>query len=193
MSRPIILTGFMSSGKTTVAAALGERLGCSVIDLDEAITKIKGRTPREIITEDGEDAFREAETRELRTVLTARNPQVIALGGGAWILQRNRDLVQQYDGISIWLDAPFELCWQRIPDGGGERPLAKNKDAAQELYEERRPYYALAQVRIEVDPTKTVDRLVEEIAAMVSVITTKDKEYNGPSSTKSGSTTVSNS
>ncbi|MGH9881609.1 MAG: shikimate kinase, partial [Pyrinomonadaceae bacterium] len=120
MQQPIVLTGFMSSGKTTVAAALGRRLACSVIDLDDVVTAAEGRTPREIIEQNGEDAFREAETRLLQEILKAENATVIALGGGAWIVGRNRELIGRNDGVSVWLDAPFEVCWKRIPAGGGE-------------------------------------------------------------------------
>jgi shikimate kinase len=51
---------------------------------------------------------------------------VIALGGGAWIEERNRDLIEQYSFTSIWLDAPFEVCWARIKDSDEERPLGKH-------------------------------------------------------------------
>jgi shikimate kinase len=168
MQQPIVLTGFMSSGKTTVAAALGKRLACSAIDLDDVVTAAEGRTPKEIIEQNGEDAFREAETRLLHEILTAETATVIALGGGAWIVGRNRELIGRNKGISVWLDAPFELCWKRIPAGGGERPLARGHDEARNLYQQRQPYYALAQIRVEV-ADKSIEEIAEEIAAAVSL------------------------
>ena len=59
---PVVITGFMGAGKTTVAAALAERLGCRAIDLDEFTAGREGRTAQMIIDEDGEPRFREIET-----------------------------------------------------------------------------------------------------------------------------------
>src|SRR6185295_9378263 len=121
---PVIITGFMASGKTTVARALAFKLGCQNIDLDQFITDRTGRTPKEIIEQDGESAFREVETNSLREALASEPTGVIALGGGAWTVLRNRELIAERDALTVWLDAPFELCWQRIETAGSERPLA---------------------------------------------------------------------
>jgi shikimate kinase len=147
---PIIITGFMGSGKTTVAQALARSLDCRSIDLDQLITERAGRTPKEIIEQDGESGFREIETRLLREALEQGAARVIALGGGAWIIQTNRDLIAAHNGFAAWLDAPFELCWQRITAAGRKRPLARSEEQARKLYEERRPVYELATLRVAV-------------------------------------------
>ena len=91
---PIIaITGFMAAGKTTVARALARRLGRAWADLDEAVTKREGRTPARLIEEDGEAAFRDAETRTLSDLLERGEASVIALGGGTFALARNRVLL----------------------------------------------------------------------------------------------------
>jgi shikimate kinase len=160
---PIILTGFSGSGKSTVASALGTSLKCSVVDLDDLIMSATGRSPKEIIEEDGEDTFRETETRYLEQVLNSGRAQVIALGGGAWILERNRKLIARHGGLSVWLDAPFELCWKRIATMANTRPLAKNRPRAKALFEQRRSDYALAQVRAAITEDQPVDTIVDEI------------------------------
>jgi shikimate kinase len=147
---PIIITGFMGSGKTTVAQALARILDCPSIDLDQLITERAGRTPKEIIEQDGQSGFREIETRLLRQVLGQGSARVIALGGGAWTMQTNRDLIAEHNGFAIWLDAPFALCWQRITTAGQKRPLAGSEEQARKLYEERRPVYELATLRVTV-------------------------------------------
>jgi shikimate kinase len=164
MDQPIIITGFMGAGKTTVAHALAHRLNCSVIDLDRMITGKELRSPKEIIEQDGEPAFRDVETRRLREALALEPRGVIALGGGAWTLQRNRDLVVQHQGYTVWLDAPFELCWQRIVAGESERPLAPNEEQARGLYAERRHFYELASLHLIADGKMGVDELATIIA-----------------------------
>ena len=150
MNQPIIIVGFMGSGKTTVARKLARILNCVAIDLDNVIAQRTGRTAREIIEADGEPAFRSVETRTLSKVLDEGSGRVIALGGGAWIEEENRQLVTARNGFSVWIDAPFELCWGRIEAAGNERPLAPNRELAEKLYAQRRPVYALATLRVAV-------------------------------------------
>lgn len=163
-SPPIIIAGFMGSGKTSVADALARYLNCSSVDLDQQITVSNGRSPKEIIEQDGEQSFREIETRILQDVLQRSEARIIALGGGAWTLQRNRDLISEQGGITVWLDVPFELCWERILATRGSRPLAPDRDRAQTLYDERRPHYALAQLHVVVTSDKTLEGISAEIA-----------------------------
>ena len=164
LDQPIVITGFMAAGKTTLAQALARLLNCGAIDLDQLITSAEQRNPKEIIEQDGESAFREIETRHLRETLALAPHQVIALGGGAWTLQRNRDLIAAHEGFTVWLDAPFALCWQRIVAGCGGRPLAANKEQARGLHAERRPFYELALFHVRADSQASVDDLARVIA-----------------------------
>lgn len=167
-SPPIIVTGFMGSGKTTVALALSQVLQCAMVDLDRFITERIGRSPKEIIEEDGEPAFREVETRLLGDVLTAGGVPVIALGGGAWTRPENRVLIAEHHGQVVWLDAPFEVCWQRIADSGSERPLARDREQAKKLYHSRRPIYQLAALRVETDGALSHAEMASRIADVLA-------------------------
>jgi len=163
-NRPhIIITGFMGSGKTTVARSLADILSRELVDLDQVIAEQEGRTPKDLIEQDGEDSFREIETGSLREVLAHGPPGVIALGGGAWTLDRNRKLIDHAGGITVWLDAPFEVCWERIHTSGGGRPLARDEGQARILYAERRPLYALANLHVRIED-KDPDNIAAEIA-----------------------------
>ncbi|HXD32017.1 MAG TPA: shikimate kinase [Pyrinomonadaceae bacterium] len=164
MDHPVVITGFMGAGKTTVAAAVAELLRCVSVDLDAFIEEKQGRSAKDIIVIEGEAAFREIETRCLRQVLALDRPQVIALGGGAWTLKTNRDLIAAHNGFTVWLDTPFELCWQRIARTGSERPLAPNKEQARALYTERRQCYELAQLHIVADGEHDINHLAAAIA-----------------------------
>ncbi|HKC62661.1 MAG TPA: shikimate kinase, partial [Pyrinomonadaceae bacterium] len=121
-ARPIVITGFMAAGKTTVAASLARKLSCSMIDLDEFITGREGRTPQEIIDEDGEQHFREIENKALRDALETKRARIIALGGGAWMIPANRARILEHNGFTVWLDAPFDLCWRRVESQSNTRP-----------------------------------------------------------------------
>jgi len=162
-SGPIVITGFMGCGKSKVAHELALRRNAVMMDLDEWITTRVGRSPAQLINEEGEPAFRVIETNALRELLQIDEAGVIALGGGAWIEEANRELIDEYDCTSIWLDTPFEICWQRITASEEDRPLGRTREDAEERYILRRPVYALAQLHIPVGAEETVDNLVDRI------------------------------
>ena len=165
MARPIVITGFMGCGKSKVAGALAQYLNVSMVDLDESITARTGRTPAQLIDEDGEPAFRRIETNTLREVLQSGEAGVIALGGGAWIEPANRELINEYECSSVWLDVPFEVCWARIEYAAEDRPLGRTKAQAAALYERRRPIYQLATIHIPVLGHEELDELITKINA----------------------------
>ena len=140
----------MGCGKTKLARELARRLDAVMVDLDDQITKRAGRSPAQLIDEDGEPAFRAIETDTLRHVLQEGAARVIALGGGAWIQKANRQLVHQYLCVSIWLDGPFDMCWTRIEGSQEDRPLGRTRDQAFALYQQRRPVYELATIHVPV-------------------------------------------
>lgn len=166
----VVITGFMGAGKTTVGRALAHLLGETFVDLDDAVKEFEGRAPRELIDEEGEDYFREAETRALRRVLEEGAARVVATGGGAWTLARNRSLVAEHGCLSVWLDAPFDLCLRRIETEGARdsRPFARDAARALTLYEQRLDAYRLAGLRVGVEPDSSAEDLAAEIAAALA-------------------------
>lgn len=163
----IVIIGFMATGKTTVAHDLARQLNCSAIDLDDLIAERKQRTPKAIIEQDGEDAFRKVETQVLREVLVDTAARVIAIGGGAWTVAENRSLIAEQGAFTVWLDAPFELCWKRIEAGPGLRPLARSRETALKLYAQRRTLYEAADVRISVSENESAEQIAMKIADIV--------------------------
>lgn len=167
MARTIVITGFMGCGKSKVARALAASLNLAIVDLDESITTRTGRTPAQLINEDGERAFRTVESETLRDVLHSREAGVVALGGGAWIEAANRELITESGCASVWLDVPFEVCWSRIETADEDRPLGKTRDQALALYERRRPVYQLADIHVRASGREALDDLVATINASI--------------------------
>lgn len=165
----IVITGFMGCGKTRVARVLAQHLNLDIFDLDEEITMRKGRSPAQIIVDEGEEAFRLIESEVLRELLATDSARVIALGGGAWIEETNRELIREHGYSSIWLDVPFAVCWSRIEASSEERPLGRTREQAQALYDRRKPIYGLAEIRIPVttDNADLIALIVAKVAGSV--------------------------
>jgi len=73
-------------------------------------------------------------------------PRVVALGGGAFVPERNRGILATA-GVSIWLECSPEVLWGRVSHEG-HRPLARDQQAFQLLLSERQPTYSLADFRV---------------------------------------------
>lgn len=158
----VYLTGFMGSGKTTVARALADRVGWDFVDLDAEIESAENATIAEIFELRGESEFRRIETDMIRRVMRMVDrglPTVIALGGGSFVQPANAALLATH-GVSIWLDCPFEVIAQRIIESES-RPLARDPEGFRKLYDERQAAYSRAHYR--VDGACEVDRAVQSI------------------------------
>jgi len=97
----VYLVGFMGAGKTTLARALGARLGWRAEDVDERIEAREHRTIAEVFARDGEPYFRSVERQVLLDLLPLRHT-VVATGGGTFADLENRALINR-DGLSIWI------------------------------------------------------------------------------------------
>lgn len=148
----ICLTGFMGVGKSSVGRHLAQILKAERMDLDFFIEKNERRKIVDIIDNDGVDAYREIEARNLSKLLEQHSAQVISLGGGTWTVESNRELIKAKGLTSIWLESTFEHCWYNIKFSHKERPLARDKAKAKQLFEERKKIYCLADWHFIVKP-----------------------------------------
>jgi shikimate kinase len=147
----LYLVGFMAAGKSTVGRALASTLGWLFTDIDNEIEKEEGSSISEIFLQRGEAAFRELETHAIcRHVnsIQAGIPRVVALGGGAFVQPRNWEILEN-NGVTIWLDCPFDLLCERL-NGDETRPLAVDRSRLAKLFEDRRSLYSRADFRLEV-------------------------------------------
>jgi shikimate kinase len=138
---PIFLIGFMGAGKTTAGRILAEQLQYRFIDLDELIEAEARKSVSEIFAELGENEFRRRERVALESCCGMKRT-VIALGGGAYIFEENRAIINR-TGRAVWLDCPLEVCLARI-ERDGSRPLLASEAEMKALLEYRRPFYELA-------------------------------------------------
>ncbi len=160
----IVLTGFMGVGKSTVARHLAFILKCEKVDLDSVIEETERRTLAEILDSDGEARFRQIETENLRKILCSSDARIVALGGGAWTIKENRELIKQHKLITIWLESSFEHCWLNIVNSKRTRPLAKDKEQTRKLFDEREKVYCLADWHFIVKPDLTSFEVAKKIA-----------------------------
>ena len=161
----VALTGFMGVGKSSVARHLANMLRCRKVDLDIFIEGKEGRRIAEIIDEDGEDEYRTIEARNLHELLESSDVRILSLGGGTWTVPENRKLLKEHGFTCIWLDATFDHCWRNITFSRKERPLARNKQKALKLFEDRQKVYCLAEWHFVIRPGLTsydVARLMKE-------------------------------
>ncbi len=161
----IYLVGFMASGKTTIGRLLAEELGWSFADLDQDIENEQKAPIGDIFDTRGEGEFRriekEALSKRLREVGHGK-PLVLALGGGAFCEESTQALLIA-NGVSIWLDCSFPRVCGRV-EGTSHRPLARDPEKFERLYEHRRAAYAKAEYRVEIDsddPTVVVAAILK--------------------------------
>jgi shikimate kinase len=158
----LYLVGFMGAGKSTVARALGARIGWRVEDIDVRIEARERRSVATIFSQSGEAYFRQAERQVLSDLLPQRE-LIVATGGGTFVEADNRALMLA-DGAVAWLDVPLERVFQRVP-ADGRRPLAADRAQMQLLYARRQLAYAEAHMRIDASGriADVVERLLEWI------------------------------
>ena len=89
---------------------------------------------------------------------------ILSLGGGAWTVPENRELIKQHAFESVWLEATFEHCWLNITFSRKQRPLARDKQQAIKLFEERLKVYCLADWRFLVRSDSTSYDVARNIA-----------------------------
>ena len=131
----IVLIGMPGCGKSTIGKLIAERTGRGLYDLDAEIVDAEGREIPEIFANDGEQAFRDIESRVLFDRLAPLSGVVIATGGGAVLREENVRALKQ-NGRLYFLNRPLE---QLIPTA--DRPTASSREAIANRYAERLPIY----------------------------------------------------
>jgi len=170
-NRIIAIIGMMGVGKTTLGIKIAEKLQYYFIDLDQEIEDQQHCSINEIFATKGEKFFRETESKIISEIIDRDEDIVLSLGGGAYIDQKNRQILQK-KSIVIWLHADLDEVVFRTSNKNN-RPLLNGKDGQknkrqiiQDLMIEREPFYR--QCDLDFDTTNhnqemLVNKIVQQI------------------------------
>jgi shikimate kinase/3-dehydroquinate synthase len=143
LTRPLILSGFMGTGKSTVGRRLARRLGVAFVDSDSVLEEQTGMRAADLLRHEGEARFRELEAACALSLLEDLRPRVIAFGGGTVTNRRVRHRALEV-GTVVTLRASADCILKRIsrrssrPNLAAEDPLQRAKN----LLEARAEAYA---------------------------------------------------
>lgn len=167
MDKNIFLIGFMGAGKSTVAAALADRLNMSLVEMDARIVEEQGMSINDIFEKYGESHFRDMESKLVSDIKKEGN-KVVSCGGGVVVREENVSCMKE-NGIIVFLCATPETIYERVKDSK-DRPILNgnmNVEYIAGLMEKRRALYeAAADIKIDTDG-KAVEQICEEIIAVI--------------------------
>jgi shikimate kinase / 3-dehydroquinate synthase len=138
LDRHIALIGFMGVGKTTLGKQLADRIGRPFFDLDREIERSLRRSIPDLFRREGESQFRIVEAERTLATLRFDRPSVLALGGGAIETAAIREALRKH-ALTVLLEVELDEAWERVQQSS--RPLAKDREQFQALYESRRSLY----------------------------------------------------
>lgn len=168
--KPIILVGYMGSGKSTVGKQLAKKLQYSFVDTDSKIEEKEKITIKEMFATKGEDYFRDCETELLQSFLLDQAENVILSTGGGMPMRAQNAILMQTLGTVFYLKASPDTIYARVKHDT-TRPLLQCADPLakiQEMIQQRGPKYEnVADFCVEVDG-KDVSQIVNEIVSHLS-------------------------
>lgn len=165
MKRPLVVNGFMASGKSSVGKRVAELAGRPFIDLDARVEVRFGAPIARIFAEKGEVEFRQAEREELLAALGAPgDAPVIAVGGGC-LVRRDLRLKALDEAVVVSLQVTPEDVVARVGSDNSRPNLAGDtRRRAEELLELRADAYQEAHARLETRGASTHDVALKALA-----------------------------
>lgn len=168
LRRTVVLVGMMGAGKTAIGTQIARILDAPFVDSDDEIVRAANRSIAEIFARDGEAFFRDREAEVIVRLLSGP-PGVLSTGGGAFMAERNRTAISAR-GVSVWLEADLDTLWDRVRHKDS-RPLlrtANPRATLAGLFAARSPVYALADLRVRVDPRGSIDDTAAKVIDMLA-------------------------
>lgn len=154
----IVLIGMPNSGKSSVGKCLSRLLNKSFVDSDELISIAEGKSPKEIVIENGLQHF--LKTQE-QLILEINTEESVIATGGSVIYSEAAMMHLRKIGTIVFLNLDCLEVEKRI---NTVRKFAKNPgQTLAELYNERLPLY-LKYADIVIDANaKSVEDIANEI------------------------------
>jgi len=149
--RRIAFIGLRGAGKSTLGAALAERLEMPFLELDRIIEQESGLTLNLIFDFRGQAGFRELERQCLDNVLR-RHPCFILATGGSLVSEPGTFERLLSSCFTVWVRTSPEEHMRRVIDQGDMRPMSNNRDAMSDLKRilaEREVLYSKADIQID--------------------------------------------
>jgi shikimate kinase len=165
VKKHVVLIGLPGAGKSTVGRLVAERLHAGLVDIDSILMRKEGKPITMIFAEQGEQAFREMERKEVDAALS-NEPAVIVPGGG-WAAQPGNLDAARSRGYFVYLKARAELAAGRA-EPSGTRPVLMGDDPVarmRELFKERDPFYARADATVQTE-AKSAETVAGEIVKL---------------------------
>jgi shikimate kinase len=166
LPKALVLVGMMGAGKSSIGWRIAQKLGIPFHDTDQEVERAAGCSVADIFETWGEKAFRDAERRVIKRLLSSQ-VQVISTGDGAFVDPDSQALIKE-NAISLWLRADPEILYERVIRRD-TRPLLFDGDARQileEMIERRYPIYGKADLIVESNDDAheaTVERVMEAL------------------------------
>ena len=163
LQRTVVLVGMMGSGKTAIGRALAAALDVPFLDSDAAIEEAAALSIAEIFERDGETFFRAREAEVIDRLLSGP-PAILSTGGGAFLAEKNRDVIAQ-KGVAVWLDADLKTLWDRVRHKN-TRPLLRTANphaTLSALMDVRTPIYSMASVHAPIVPSASIEETTQSV------------------------------
>lgn len=144
----IYLIGFMGAGKSTYGKKLATSLGYDFVDIDANIEANTQKTIAQLFENEGEEAFREIESKTIKSISKGSN-KVVSTGGGAPCFHNNMQWMNE-NGLTVYLKLLEPQLLKRLKKGQSERPLIADLSEKElhlfihEKLNERSKFYAQA-------------------------------------------------
>jgi shikimate kinase len=195
VSGTVVLVGAPGSGKTTVGVRLAALLGVDFVDTDDLVARSGGaESAAEVLTEQGEQAFRELEREAVRLAMgvvagaaggdagsdsgsdaggDAAN-RVVAVGGGAVADSEVREALAGHEVVWLRVTAPNALSRTGL---NAIRPVALGNIRAQfaAQLKARAPWYEeVSTLAVDTD-YRDPDAIAAEVRALLAAPVASDQ------------------
>ena len=164
INQPLVLMGYMGSGKTSIGKKISKILNINFFDLDQLIEKNYNISVKNIFNDFGEIEFRKKERAVLEKIIIKKKLFVLSLGGGTPCYFDNIELISKKTDLTIFLKPKIKQLSKNLFKKKSKRPLIKDVKTEKKMIEfiskhmlERIHYYNMAQHHISYNLNDKMD------------------------------------